>query len=304
MQTHHSAHDLPKLTVRRLSIDLTQGFERHWNGGDAFRTAFCNALSMSFPVGEQFFIDAVREGSRRLPESPENDALRTLVRDFIGQEATHRHLHGLYNAHLEKQGLVNHWGPRAAWRLEIGRERMFRKSDKGHLHELAITAAYEHFTAIFGELTLDRIDLPGDVLAGAQPHVRTLWRWHAAEESEHKSVAFELYQRLGGDYRWRMRWFTYVCVQFTLDAMRQTLNNLHHDGTLLQPRTWWQATRFLLGRHGLVWRVTGPLLAYLRRDFHPERTGNPALSRQWLAQHAQEWSAVRGGESVMPQAKA
>ena len=43
---------------------------RHWNGGDAFRTAWFNALSMSFPVGEQFFIDAVREGVKRLaPEA-------------------------------------------------------------------------------------------------------------------------------------------------------------------------------------------------------------------------------------------
>ena len=301
MSTTAPAPDLPVLTVRKLSIDLSQGFARHWNGGDAFRTAFCNALSMSFPVGEQFFIDAVREGSRRLPGDPSHDTLRALARDFIGQEATHRHLHGLYNAHLEKQGLVNRWGPRAAWRLEIGRERMFRKSDQGHLHELAITAAYEHFTAIFGELTLDRIDQPGDVLAGAQEHVKTLWRWHAAEESEHKTVAYELYQRLGGDYRWRMRWFAYVCVQFTVDCSLQTLGNLYHDGSLLKPRTWWQAARFLLGRHGLVWRVTGPLLAYCKQDFHPARAGNPELSRQWLAQHAQDWTPVRRPLPAAPQ---
>ena len=30
--------------------------------GDAFLTAWFNALSMSFPVGEQFFIDSVRNG--------------------------------------------------------------------------------------------------------------------------------------------------------------------------------------------------------------------------------------------------
>ena len=28
------------LTVRKLSVDLSQGFARHWNGGDAFLTAF------------------------------------------------------------------------------------------------------------------------------------------------------------------------------------------------------------------------------------------------------------------------
>ncbi len=99
-----SAH-LPSptdLTVRRLAVDLSQGFSRHWNGGDAFLTAYCNALSMSFPVGEQFFIDAVKSGAKALPDTPENADLHQVVKGFIGQEATHRHLHGLYNAHLEK----------------------------------------------------------------------------------------------------------------------------------------------------------------------------------------------------------
>ena len=97
-----------ELTVRRLSVDLSQGFSRHWNGGDAFLTAYANALSMSFPVGEQSFIDAVKAGAKQLPDTPENAELKHIAKGFVGQEATHRHLHALYNAHLEKQGLVNH----------------------------------------------------------------------------------------------------------------------------------------------------------------------------------------------------
>ena len=49
---------MTELVVRRLLIDLETPFARHWCGGDAFRSALFNALSMSFPVGEQFFIDA------------------------------------------------------------------------------------------------------------------------------------------------------------------------------------------------------------------------------------------------------
>ena len=292
-----SAHASP-LTVRRLGIDLSQGFDRHWNGGDAFRTAFCNALSMSFPVGEQFFIDAVREGARHLSDSPEHQRLRETVRGFIGQEATHRHLHGLYNAHLEKQGLVNHWGPRAAARLENGRRKMFRTSTKGYLHELAITAAYEHFTAIFGELTLEAIDQPGDWFAQAQEPLQTLWRWHAAEESEHKSVAFDLYVALGGNHAWRMRWFNYVLVQFTLDTLRQTVNNLWHDRSLHKPSTWVSGLRFLFGRHGLVRRSLRPIRAYRRPDFHPEQSGDLALAARWLSGNAERWKAVGAASSA------
>ena len=281
-----------QLTVRRLGVDLSQGFSRHWNGGDAFMTAFCNALSMSFPVGEQFFIDSVREGAKHLSDGPEHQALRETVRSFIGQEATHRHLHGLYNAHLEKQGLINHWERRAARRLENARRRMFSTSDKAYLHELAITAAYEHFTALFGDLTLEKIDQAGDWFAQAEEPLKTLWRWHAAEESEHKCVAFDLYQALGGNDTWRMRWFHYVLVQFTLDAIRQTVNNLWHDRTLHKPLTWISAFRFLLGRHGLVYRVVKPLWAYRRPDFHPTRVGHPGLAEQWLSRHADRWKAI------------
>ena len=285
-------HDLPHLTVRRLLVDLSQGFDRHWNGGDAFLSAFCDALSMSFPVGEQFFIDAVKAGAQALPDSPEHAELKAQAQLFIGQEATHRHLHGLYNAHLERQGFVNHWGPRAKARLERGRQSYFDKTSKGHLHELAITAAYEHFTAIFGDLTLENLDQPGDWFAHAQEPLRTLWRWHAAEESEHKTVAFALYQTLGGNHEWRMRWFWYVVLQFSLDALRQTVHNLWRDRTLHKPSTWWSAARFLLGRHGLLWRAAKPLWAYTRRDFHPNQVGHDGLAQRWLAEHAQQWRAV------------
>ena len=67
-----------ELTVRRLSVDLSQGFSRHWNGGDAFLTAYANALSMSFPVGEQSFIDAIKAGAKQLPDTPENAELIVL----------------------------------------------------------------------------------------------------------------------------------------------------------------------------------------------------------------------------------
>ena len=279
-----STHSLPcgpVLTVRRLGVDLSHGFSR-----------LCNALSMSFPVGEQFFIDAVREGARHLSDSPEHQTLRETVRGFIGQEATHRHLHGLYNAHLEKQGLINHWGPRAARRLETGRRKMFSTSEKGHLHELAITAAYEHFTAVFGDLTLESVDQVGDWFAQAEEPLQTLWRWHAAEESEHKSVAFDLYMALGGNHNWRMRWFNYVMVQFTLDTLRQTFNNLWHDRTLHRPSTWISGLRFLFGAHGLVRRAAAPLRSYRRKDFHPTQVGSAELATNWLNRNADRWTTV------------
>src|SRR3990167_2536916 len=108
---------MAELIVRRLLIDLETPFARQWNGGDAFRTAWFNALSMSFPVGEQFFIDAVKLGLKALPDD-QREAMAAQVQGFIGQEATHRRIHALFNTQLERQGHVNAWAGRAARRLK------------------------------------------------------------------------------------------------------------------------------------------------------------------------------------------
>jgi predicted metal-dependent hydrolase len=95
-----------------------------------------------------------------------------------------------------------------------------------------------------------------------------------------------------------MRWFWYVTVQFSTDVFRQTVNNLWHDKTLFKPSTWWSASKFLLGRHGMVWRVAKPILAYTRKDFHPMQVGSATLSQYWLQSHADQWRAVGGAAST------
>lgn len=267
------------LVVRRLLVDMEAPVERHWCAGDAFRTALLNALSMSFPVGEQFFIDSVRDGFKALP-APLQDRFRGEVQGFVGQEATHRRLHGLYNEHLGRLGLVNRWEARARDRL-----KMMEGVDVRHW--LGITAANEHFTAILADWLLHNPDLLGD----RDPRLVTLWLWHSAEESEHKAVAFDLYQALGGNHEWRLRWFRRVTVFFLTDTLRQTLGNLRQDGTLWRWRTWQQAASFLFGRRGLVRQTFGPWKQYLRRDFHPNQQDGSA-SQRWLAAHSHQFVPV------------
>jgi predicted metal-dependent hydrolase len=267
------------LVVRRLLVDMEQPIARHWCAGDPFRTALFNALSMSFPVGEQFFIDSVRDGAKALP--PEQQArFQSEVQGFIGQEATHRRLHSLYNAHLDSLGLVNHWEPRARERLQLMQGANVR-------HWLAITAATEHFTAILADWMLNNPDLLGD----RDPRLATLWLWHSAEESEHKSVAFDLYRALGGNEEWRLRWFRRITVTFLGDTLRQTVDNLRQDGTLWRWSTWRSAASYLFGHRGLVRQTFRPWRHYLRADFHPSHQDS-AASERWLAEHQHQFVPV------------
>ena len=261
------------LTVRRLMVDLKPPVARHWNGGDAFRTALFNALSMSFPAGEQFFIDAVRRGLKTLP--PEQQARwADELQAFIGQEATHRRIHGLFNDHLAHQGLVNRWEGRI-----VARSAKLDAMDPRNW--VAVTAATEHWTAIFAEHLLAHPQL----LQGAEPRLRDLWLWHCAEESEHRSTAFDLYVALGGNAYWRKRIFKAVSWHFTLDLARQTWLNLWRDGTWWQPGTWASAWRVLMGPQGMVRLGLAPWRRYLHEDFHPSQ-GDGSAAQQWLAANA------------------
>lgn len=272
------------LTVRRLLADLDTPLPRHW-AGDAFRTAFFNALSMSFPLGEQLFIESVRKGLAALPED-QRARFAEEVQGFIGQEATHRHVHSRFNAHLERQGLVNHWEPR----IESRRAEVERIDVRNWV---AITAATEHLTAVFAEFMLSK----PQVLAAAEPRLQALWMWHSAEESEHRSTAFDLYQALGGAHAWRVGIFRAVLRLFLLDLARQTLSNLWHDGSWWKPSTWAGAWRLLLGRDGFLrfsrkrWRL------YLREDFHPSQ-GDGDMARAWLDAHADQVAAVRSAAAA------
>jgi predicted metal-dependent hydrolase len=267
------------LVVRRLLIDLQTPFGRNWCGGDAFSTAFFNALSMSFPFGEQFFIDAVRDVMATLPPEAQ-EKHRADVRGFIGQEATHRRIHSLFNGHLQSLGLKDGWSPRAARRMQL-------MEGADPRHALAVTAATEHFTAMFAEWLLAR----PEVLEGAEPRLRTMWLWHSAEELEHKAVAFDLYKAAGGSDPWRTRWFRRVTLMFLGDLMRQTTANLRHEGQLWKWATWKSAARILLGRGGLFQGNWSAWRGYFRADFHPAQQDS-SLSVRWLEDNRVQYTPV------------
>ena len=122
-----------------------------------------------------------------------------------------------------------------------------------------------------------------------------MWLWHASEESEHRSIAFDLYLALGGNLKWRLRWMRLMTLFLWTDLLRQTVNNLWHDRSLFKLATWRSGWRFLLGPQGLVTNAYAHWREYFRPDFHPSQSTD-ALSRQWLQAHENNY--IRLGQSA------
>lgn len=232
---------------------------RWWHGGDPGRTAFFNALSSTFPVGEKFFMTAVRHYRGDTPE-----ALRRQIDDFLYQESMHSREHVVFNRQAEDAGYdIAPLEDRA--RRTIGWVK--RRSP---LQQLAATCALEHFTAT---LAHDALADPRH-LDGASVEAKRLWQWHAMEEIEHKAVAFDTYlhatRNMTAFRRWLKRSLV-MCVttmRFHYVIFRNTADLLRQDG-LNDFTTWRRLLAYLYGRPGTLRLLLLGVFAYMRPGFHP-----------------------------------
>ena len=120
-----------------------------------------------------------------------------------------------------------------------------------------------------------------EVLEGSDPTMSSLWRWHAAEENEHRSVAFDLYQSVGGTWFERCRAMIVVSIFFWSLVVMQQLVFMAKRGILFSPTQHWQLFRFCFVEPGALSSLVRPYLSYFRRGFHPAARGGFELIEAW-----------------------
>ena len=131
------------ITPRNREHEIAECLARDWFDDHPFKTAWFNAMSITFPLGEKFFIDSVRHYADRI----EDPKLQGEIRDFCGQEGFHRREHDRYNHELcRRRGYDIDY---LEGRLEKNIARAKRMLSP--LEQLASTAALEHITAIMAE---------------------------------------------------------------------------------------------------------------------------------------------------------
>jgi len=258
----------PELEVRNLRFDVDAEIPRYWHGGSRSVTAFFNNLSVFFPPGERFFIASVKAHRDRVKE----DGLRAEVRAFCAQEGIHSREHVRYNRMLERQGY-----PVISLEKRVDRLLSFVARFTTKRKQLAVTCALEHFTALMAHSLLSKPEL----LEGAHPVMAALWRWHAAEENEHKAVAFDVYRAAGGTYRERCVVMIGATLIFWAKVVEQQVHLMRCDRTLFSLREWRALLRFLFVAPGGLRNLLGPYFEYYRPSFQPWDLDNRELLEAW-----------------------
>ena len=279
MPQSNSPDDL-EFGPRHRKFDIEECLRGNWHGDSLFVTAWFNALSLLFPLGEKFFIDSVVY----FADDIDDPRLKAEIGAFRAQEATHRVQHQRYNELLctlrgyDLERFEKNERERMAWAY---RELSPRR-------RLAGTVANEHLTAIMAHDMLTH----GDVLEGADAAIAQLWEWHGIEETEHKAVAFDVFVAVGGTVGERRQALLLNTFFFFKDTFRNLCIMLQHEGKLWSIREWASGFRYLFVKPGILRRVFPAWLRFLRAGFHPWQHDNRHLIAAWSRSQQADEKAV------------
>ncbi len=256
----------------------------HWVPDDPFTTHSWNVLHLLLPEGERQFIKAVNEAAP-LVDDPD---LKAAIKPFVQQEAWHAWAHQLVLDHLADQGLdtkpyienLKKWGTAGQkqhpeWPTRLQRWWLYRR--------LADVAAMEHFTAVMGQWLIQNRGLAD---AGSDPVMLDLLCWHGAEEVEHRSLVFDVYQHVCGSYLIRavsMLFTGPLFLYWWRAGVRYLMAN--DPTTTAKPRRgdWTRAAR--QGKMPGPWKITVACgLRYLRPSHHPSTEASTEMALKYLAQ--------------------
>lgn len=266
---------------------------RFWFGGDAFKTRIFDALSLTFPDGERYFIQSVR----LFRDQIKDPALQKKVADFIRQEAQHGIAHDKMNQIMKDQGM-----PVDEFIKFLNAHFNYLLKERSAEYNIAVTAASEHLTALMAETFYSQ----KETLADAHPYVRALFAWHAIEEMEHRDVAFDVMNDVAevSEFKRKSALVVTTFLMFALTLYRANIM-LGKDGFSRTERVKMMAKGlpWLFGRKGVLTRMRSQYMDWFDRDFHPSQHPVIAQYNVWVDTLARTNDPIAAGEAFWQAAK-
>lgn len=259
-----------KIVVRPIPFSFDEDINPIWHPKRHEWSHMVNGASLAMPYLEPFLIKTVREALKAMP----NGQLKDDVHGFIGQEGQHYKNHRRYNEILKR-----HYPDLADVEGEMEAEYK-RLQSKSLKWRVAYTAGFETMTMGITEwLISDRRDLFKD----ADPSVSSLILWHMVEETEHKNVAYDLYQSLFGAYWPRIWGLIYASGHVAWSSRKAYKRMLRRDGL-------WNNWKSRLRLYAMVLRflvmVSPAMLRSFLPAYHPAKVKDPQWVARWMDAYA------------------
>jgi uncharacterized protein len=257
----------------------------HWIPGDPYASHSVTALNLFLPAAERWFSTLLADAL----EYVRDEHLREEIIGFIGQEAVHAKTHDrVLVDYLLRHGIDA--GPfqlQLDWVAGQYDQRMSKIAPRNRRKALAsgthALCAAEHFTGVLGHWALNN---SWDEMA-VDPTLSDLYRWHGAEEVEHRHVSYNVAKYFNMDYLAQAVSGAIVSFALVGVVLRGTKFLVNADPALPNlgyPRLLWKlrasGKRGAIPTGGLIVRAASRLF---RRDYNPVDEGDTAQAVAYLA---------------------
>ncbi len=257
---------------RRVRFEVPDDVEVAWNPTNPEFSYAANAVSLLMPFAEPYFIRSVRAVIDELDEP-----LAAQARAYVHQEAQHHREHRHFNDLLvaQRPGLARAEKYMAATYGWLARTRSKR-------FNLAFAAASEAIAFSLARWSVKHLN---SFFGGAEPVAATVFLWHLAEEVEHKSVAFDVWEAVDGS---RLRYCLAMASTFTILAtfsIWTMLVMLWGDRRLHRPGT---QLRLAALTFSFLFHCVPDLAASALPRHHPSQLTDPPWLTEWLNEYDPE----------------
>lgn len=179
------------MKVRFPQFDFSR-FNPHWAPNPEFAQSY-NAFSTVPAHIEPYLVKVMRKAKEQL--DPRHTELHEEVSIFIKQEVQHCKQHVAFNRRLHENGYEGMLPIEQVYKDDYDRYLNTRSLK----FNLAYCEGFEAMGCSAAEVMFEDL---GEFTTGADGDSLDLWRWHLAEEFEHREVCYKVFKAIYGQGLW------------------------------------------------------------------------------------------------------
>jgi uncharacterized protein len=265
------------MIVRKMPFEFPESIAAHWNAQRPEWSHMASGASLAMPFLEPYLIRTMRKACREI----ESEELKSEVKLYMAQEGQHFQQHRRFN-----DILIRHYPELAAVEAQMQAEFEDLDRKRSLKFNMAYACGFETMALGIGHwLVRDREFL----FSGSDTRVASLILWHFVEEIEHKSVAFDAYQAVYGNYFYRVFGTMYATVHVMKFSRMAYKGMLKKDGLWGNLRSRWNLlkmiTRFFINM------LPATAVACLP-GHHPTDIADPQWCLDWIEAYQQGHSPL------------